>query len=99
MHEQALERVAYPRAVQLGVFHDGGRHVEVGAFVDVDVDHALVVLHDRHTRVLGDEADEAFATARDEEVDVAGEAEHDLGRLATEGRDDLHGALREPRLS
>ena len=45
------------------------RQVEIGGGVDVEVADALVVLDHRHARVLGDEADQALAAARDRQVD------------------------------
>ena len=68
--EERLERVADARALGLRVDRDLGRHVEIGAGVDVDVAEPLVVLENRDRGALGHQAHERLAAARHDEVHV-----------------------------
>ncbi len=69
MHQQGLQRIAGRRTRHLAVQQQAQRQLQVGAVVHVQVAHALVVLDHRYPRMLGDEADQALATARDRQVD------------------------------
>ena len=59
--------------------------------------HALVVLHHGHARVLGDEANQRLAPARDGEVDVLALLDERANGVAIGERKDLHDLAREPR--
>ena len=43
VHDQRFRRVAHRRPLRLGVHQNRQRHVEVGAFIDVDVAIAVAV--------------------------------------------------------
>ena len=63
--------------------------------IEVQVADPLVVLHHRHTRMLGHEPNESFAAARDREVDGAGLDESANG-VAILRREECHGVLGKP---
>ena len=84
MHQQRLQRVADARARYLAVEQQPQREIQVGAGIDEQVADAFVVLDHRHARVLGDETDQALATARDGEVDEVGELQQLDHRLAAQ---------------
>ena len=84
MHQQRLQRVAHAGARGLAVDQQVQRQVEVGGAVHVQVADALVVLDHRHARVFGDEADQAFAAARDGQVDDVDELQQFDHCLAAE---------------
>ena len=54
------------------------------------------MLHHGHARVLGDEADERLAAARDGEIDVLALLHERAHGVAIGERDDLHGVARQP---
>ena len=82
MHQQGLQRVAdaRPRGLAVDEQADGG--IDVGGAVHVEMADALVVLDHRHPRMLGDEADQAFAAARDGQVDQVGKLQQFQHMLA-----------------
>ena len=69
VHEECLHGVASAGALHLGIEADGLCHGRVGCVVHVGVADALVVLDHRDGGLLHDELHEAFAAARDDEVD------------------------------
>ncbi|GBD28409.1 hypothetical protein HRbin31_00425 [bacterium HR31] len=93
--EHLLQRVAGGRPLGLGVHRDADRHLQVRAFVHVQVVDTPGVRQDGHPRVLLDEADELLPAARDEDVHVAREAAHLHHRLAVCVGDELHRVLRK----
>ena len=94
MHQQRLQRVAHAGARGLAVDQQVQRQVEVGGAVHVQVADALVVLDHRHARVFGDEADQAFAAARDGQVDDVDKLQQLDHRLAAEILQHRHRGLR-----
>ena len=69
MHEQRFQRVADGRPRGLAVDQQVAAPGRDRPRIDVQMADALVVLDHRHARVLGDEADQALAAARDRQVD------------------------------
>ncbi|MNN17092.1 hypothetical protein D3C81_1302620 [compost metagenome] len=69
VHQQRLQRVAGRRARYLAVNQQIHRQRDIGAVIHEQMAHALVMLDHRHTRVLGDKTDQAFAAARNRQVD------------------------------
>src|SRR5262249_51822390 len=69
---------------------DGVGDVEVGGPVHIDMAVAGEVLHHRHPRLLGDAADEAFAAARDGQVDELVEPQQVSDGGAVGRRHQLH---------
>ena len=67
--QQGLGRVADARALDLGVDGDPPRHLEVGVGVDVDVAVAGGRVDDRHRGDVLERRLQAFAAARDQQVD------------------------------
>jgi len=59
---------------------------------------ALVVLEHRDARMLGDEADQTFAAARDDQIDFLIEPQKLGDALVAAAIDDRHGIDRQPRL-
>jgi hypothetical protein len=93
VHEQALQGVANAGALHLGVLDDGQGLLLIGVLVDIDVADALVVLEDRHGRILDHGPDEPLAAARDDHVYVLVQGQQVLDRGPVRGRHDLHAAL------
>ena len=90
--DDGIKRVAHAVAARLGVDDDVARLRQVGIAVDVRVADAGAADQHRHRRVLLDEADQLFAAARHDEVDVVLHLEHLGDDRAVAGLDDLHGA-------
>jgi hypothetical protein len=95
--EQRLHRVAGGRPLALRVERNRLGHAKVRRIVHVDVADPLGVADDRHSRVLGDEADQRLAAARDAEVDQAVGAQELQHRLAVGRRHGLHRGLGQTR--
>ena len=97
IHEDGLDRVAHTRPLDLRVRDDRGRAFLICGGVDVDVTDALVVLDHRDARVLGDEADEPLAAARDAQVDQLVEHDELRDRFTIGDRYELDGFGRQLR--
>ena len=95
VHEQRLGRVADTGTLDLGVEDDPLGHVKIGDGVDVDGTEALIMFHDRHVRLGGHPANEAFAAARDGQVDELGQAQEQADRVPVGRRDELDGMARQ----
>ena len=94
VHQQRLQRIAHARPRGLAVEQQPQRQLLVGGAVHVQVAHALVVLDHRHARVLGDEPDQALATARDGQVDDVVELQQlEHGLAAQVGDQGEHGRI------
>ncbi len=98
VHEEALERVADARALDLAVQGEVHRLLHRRALVEEEVADALVVLHHGHPRPLRHRADERRSAARDREVDEVVELQQGEGRRAVRRRHDLRGRRGEPGL-
>ena len=70
MHQKALQGVAHPGPLGLGVFHHGHGHVLVHVGVHVGVAHALEMLEHGHGGGLGHGAHKTFAPTGDDDVNV-----------------------------
>ena len=90
MHEQRLGRVADAHALALAVDHDLAGHVEIGGRVDVHVAVAVEVFDDGHLGFGGDAANQAFAAARNRQVDVLGHRQELADGGAVGRADHLH---------
>ena len=96
--ENCLRRTADACAPHLGVDDDGARPGEIGVSVDIDVADAFEMREHRHARFFLHARDEAFAAARNDEVDGAVEAlEHFADRCAIRRPDQLDGGFRQSR--
>ena len=91
--QERLGGVADAGALDFGVHDDLDRHIEVAARVDVDMAVSLVVFQNGHRRLGDDAADQAFAAARNRQVDQIGEGEQLADGRAVDGRDELNGGL------
>ena len=92
--EQRLGRVADAGALDLGVDGDPARHLEVGLGVDVDVAVAGGGVDDRDGGDVGERRLQAFAAARDQQVDqplLGGELREPLVASAGEQLDGVVG--------
>ena len=96
MNQQRFGRVADTRALDLGVQDDVDRHFDVATGIDIDVAVSLVVFQDGHGRLGDDPADQAFAAARNGQVDQVGKAEKLADRRPVDRRDELNGGSRQP---
>ena len=88
VHQERLQRVADTGTRDLAVEQQVLRNLQVGVLVYVEVADALVVLDDGDATRLVDEADEPFAAARDNEVDVLVQGQHFLHRRPVGGRNE-----------
>src|SRR6186713_1775832 len=68
--QERFHRVAGAQALRLGVVRDADRLFNVRLVVDVDVTYAVQMLDHRNARLLHHALDQAFATARDDDVDI-----------------------------
>ncbi len=93
--QQTLDRVANAGPLTLAVDHNALRHVRIGALLDVDVTVALVVLEDRHPRLLGHAADQPLAAARDGQVDPFVQPQEVAHGRPIRRRHQLHGVGRQ----
>ena len=97
--QDRLGRAADTRAPHLGIDDDGARLREIGFLVDIDVADAFEMREHRHARFLLHACDEAFAAARNDEVDSAVEAfEHLADGRAIRRADQLDGSFRQTGL-
>ena len=80
VHHQRLGRVAHAHPLALGVDRDPLGHVQIGGAIDVHVAIAGEVLDDRHLGFGGHAANQAFAAARNRQVDVLGPAPENARR-------------------
>ena len=88
--QQRLGRAADAGAPHLGVDGDAHRHVEPGGAVDVEVAEPFEMREDRHARLLLHARDQALAAARDDDVEIAGQArQHGADGGAVGGRHEL----------
>ncbi len=94
-NEQRFHRVAGPEALSLGVVRDADGLVDVRLVVDIDVTHAVQMLDHRNARFLHYALDQAFAAARDDDVDVFVHAQQFADRGTIGGFDDLHRHFRQ----
>ncbi len=69
VHQQGLQRIAGRRTTALSVHQQIDGIAEVGAGIHEQVADTLVVLDHRHPRMFGNEADQAFAAARNRQID------------------------------
>ena len=76
MDEQAFRRIAYARALALGVDQNILRHLEVGGRVHINVADARAGLDDGHGRVHDNRADQSCAAARNQHIKVAVQLHH-----------------------
>ena len=96
--EQGLGGVADARALDLGVDGDPPRHLQVGVGVHVDVAVAGGRVDDRHGGDVLERRLQAFAAARDQQVDEA-VLGRELGQpLVAAAGEQLHGVLGQARL-
>ena len=94
MHQQSLHCVAHRRTLHLGVEANalGGFQRRLG--IDVDVANALVVLDHRNFRIRHHRANQVFAAARDDQVDVRFELQQLVHERVLFDFDHLHGVAR-----
>ena len=85
MNEEGLHGVADAGTLHFGVEDNLLRHGKVGAGIDKDVADPFVVLDDGNAGMLGDEADQALAAARDDQVDLFIELEEFEDRFPVSG--------------
>ena len=84
MHQQRFQRVAGAGPRDLAVEQQVQSKIGIGGGIHVQMTHALVMLDHRHPRMLGDEADQAFAAARDRQIDDVVELQQFDHRLAAQ---------------
>ena len=73
-------------------------HGHITGVVNVGVAVAIQVFDNRHFGLAADALNEAFATTRDDDVDILGHGNELAHRLAVGGLHQLHGVLRQTRL-
>ena len=69
MHEAHLRSVADGRAACFGVFYNGKRHIEIRAFIDVNMTNAGTGFNAGNGRVFHTGADKSRAAARNQQID------------------------------
>ena len=74
--EQAFRRIAYARALALGVDENILRHLKVGSRINVNVAVARAGLDDGHGRVHDNRADQSCAAARNQHIEIAVQLHH-----------------------
>ena len=95
MDEQAFRRIAYARALALGVDENILRHLKVGSRINVNVAVARAGLDDGHGRVHDNRADQSCAAARNQHIEIAVQLHHLRGAVARGVLDQVDGALRQ----
>jgi len=96
--EQRLGGTANARAAELRVEDDLPRHGQIGGALHEHVAQALQMADDGHSRFALHALDELFATARDDDIDVARHLrEHVAHRGPIRGRDPLDARARQSR--
>ena len=94
--EQRLGGTADAGAPHLGVDGDPHRHVELGRAVDVEMADAFEMSEDRHPRLGLHPRDQAFAAARNDDVERAAKPlQHLADGGAVGGRHQLDGVFRQ----
>ena len=92
--QQRLRRAADAGAAHFGVEDNLFGHIERGRFVNEDVAYAFKVREYRHPRFGLNARDQALATARHDDVEIAIEPrQHQANGCAVAGRDELNGSL------